>query len=342
MSADHCDVDRSGTIASLLARALRGAGHDVVHGVPTIIIGNEDVDHTFIGLSSPLSVGSGWTVSCLAMLERLSEYGGVSVFFDDPDVKKISTGLRKVARDPTCLLDDFLARKRRGIETDILSMSLDAVGAGAGLLARPRGSAGAIRAIVPRHAWNNDDSLVGQLPAGVRDVSIDFTGLLLEDDSVIDMGVAARARGVVQERGDAWVCRGATTSRAADTWIERTRANILWPCAEGSDVRRDLVAGFGDALLARGVLEQPPSVGVPGWWTPWQALAVGSGGVYLTDPGVGRRLDVSFSVLPAYYEALSRYEKDDVTMIQRRVLRDLADSPATIARRVLDGASVNV
>jgi len=90
---------------------------------------------------------------------------------------------------------------------------------------------------------------------------------------------------------------------------------------EVPNARRSLLTGFRAALESRGVLEEPESAMIAGWWTPWLALATGAGGVYLTRPDVASGLGESFTMMPSYYESLDGDGAAAMAAQQRSALR---------------------
>jgi hypothetical protein len=327
-----------------MGRALRACGHIVDYGPPSRW--NDSYDSVLVGLASPLSSNARHALSAMALLGELHMVGpvGLAVFVDDPDLKKISSGHRSAVRNPNGLFTDYLMRNRSTVDKMLVQeKSLEEIIYGAYMVSNPPTS---YRTVTFRQAWHQGWSASSQLPAGVQaEYQIDLSPVLLDADFIIDMGVESASLGhYARNRADVWTASTWTTSRQKSPWVEGAMSTVSNPAFPAPDIRHKISDGFSRALVSMGVLEQPVSSTIIGWWTPWPALAVAAKAFYGTDPQVCQSLGRSYRVIPAYYESLSEYARSSIVDDQRSDYMKAVEgwSMDRICSTVITAASGNV
>lgn len=269
--------------AWLLAEALRTNGYEVEHRNPSVVEDLSSFDHVFIGLAPLHGLGSNRAYGVLAAALRTWGSGKLSFFVDDPDVGKVTGGLRTMATDPNRLVKPFFAYK---LEYEVASTPeyADWLQAGVRMLHEQQWP----RLIVPAHPWfNGTDVIAKKVPQAVGHITtLDLTAFLPEIP--------------VKERSDddaelpkQWVCESAPDNK----WLRQQQPQIHL-----HRIGKDGAKKLPDTHLVNlyrqswGVL-QPP-VEPAGWWNSRLGYARQALVPYVTRWQDVQTLGDAYTVLP--------------------------------------------
>lgn len=275
--------------AWLLAEALRTQGYDVQHRNPSVVEDLSDFDHVFVGLAPLHGLGSNRAYGVLAAALRTWGSGKLSFFVDDPDVGKVTGGLRTMATDPNRLVKPFFAYK---LEYEVASQPQMAewLQAGVKMLHEQEWP----RLIVPAHQWfQGTDLIAKKVPQATgRVVTLDLTAFLPMIDVQLD------DEDQIQRR---WVCESAPDNK----WL-RQQQPIIDVYRIGKDGEKKLPDAHLVKLynLSSGVL-QPP-VEPPGWWNSRLGYARQALVPYVTRWQDVQALGDAYTVLPHTVAELDR------------------------------------
>lgn len=300
--------------AFLLAEALRDAGHEVEHRNPTVLESYDDFDHVFVGLAPLHGLGSNRAYGVLACVLKTWASGRLSLFADDPDVGKVTGGLRTMVSNPGNLTKPFFAYK---LESAVAHQPEYAewLQSGVEILNEQQWP----RLIIPAHSWFNDyDSLLKAVPQAQGVVTpVDLTAYLPE----------APVK-EFDERLPEWVCESPSDNK----WLRQQQPSApvyrIGTAKDGGKKKLPDVQLVNLYRRAIGVL-QPP-IKPPGWWVSRMGYAAQAGTPYVTRWQDVQHLGASYSVLP-YAVAEMSYER-------RRILaaeQSLALTAASATREQL-------
>lgn len=284
----------------LLAESMRQLGWDVEHRNPEILESYEEFDHVFVGLAPLHGLGSNRMYGVLAATLRLWQSGRLSFYVDDPDVGKVTGGLKTMATEPDRVTKPFFAYK---LGYDIASQPEYAAWLQAGV--RMLHEQQWPRLIVPAHPWfQGHDVIAKKVPQAAGNiVTLDLTAFLptIEtEDWGDDEGPAHQ-----------WVCEAA----ADDKWVRQQQPMI--PVYRISGAKNDDTRSSGrvsDKRLVNlymrswGVL-QPPVVPT-GWWNSRIGYARQVLAPYVTKWQDVQALGDAYAVLPHTIAQLDRDGRD--------------------------------
>lgn len=274
--------------AWLLAEALRDMGHDVEHRNPTILETYEEFDHVFVGLAPLHGLGSNRAYGVLSAVLRTWGSGKLSLFVDDPDVGKVTGGLRTMATEPHRLTKPFFAYK---LEYDVASDPAYAswLQEGVKILNEQQWP----RLIVPAHAWFAGlDKVLAKVPQAVgRTFTLDLSAFLPEID--------------IKREDDDWLGEWVCESSPDNKWLrqQQTGAGVYRIGKEEGGHKK-----LSDEQLVRlyarsvGVLQVP--VEPVGWWNSRIGYARQALVPYVTRWQDVQHLGESYTVLPHTIAAL--------------------------------------
>lgn len=268
--------------AWLLAEALRTNGYEVEHRNPSVVEDLSDFDHVFVGLAPLHGLGSNRAYGVLAAALRTWGSGKLSFFVDDPDVGKVTGGLRTMATEPQRLVKPFFAYK---LEYEVASQPQMAewLQAGVKMLHEQEWP----RLIVPAHQWfQGSDLLAKKVPqAAGRITTLDLTAFL----PVIEPREDAAEEPHVRR----WVCEAAPDNK----WL-RQQQPIIDVYRIGKDGEKKLPDTHLVNMYRKswGVL-QPP-VEPPGWWNSRLGYARQALVPYVTRWQDVQALGDAYTVLP--------------------------------------------
>lgn len=270
--------------AWLLAEALRQGGHEVEHRNPTVLETYEDFDHVFVGLAPLHGLGANRMYGVLAATLRTWGTGKLSFFVDDPDVGKVTGGLRTMATEPHRLTKPFFAYK---LEYEVASQPAyaDWLQAGVRMMHEQEWP----RLIVPAHPWfAGTDVILKKVPqAAGRITTLDLTAFLPEIP-VKERDDDGEPRPIRQ-----WVCESAPDNK----WLKQQQPQI-----HVHRIGKDGAKKLPDTHLVNlyrdswGVI-QPP-VEPAGWWNSRLGYARQALVPYVTRWQDVQSLGDAYTVLP--------------------------------------------
>lgn len=290
--------------AWLLAEALRSLGHEVAHQNPGILDDLSDFDHVFVGLAPLHGLGSNRAYGVLATALRLWGTGRLSFFVDDPDVGKVTGGLKTMSTSPDRLVKPFFAYK---LEYDLATQPEYAswLKAGVQMLHEQQWP----RLIVPAHPWfQGIDTINKKVPqAQGRVTTLDLTAFLPQ----IELKEAGDDEGPFHQL----VCEAGPN----DKWLKQQQPGIAVNRI-GKGGTRKLSDTQLVNLYARswGVL-QPPVEPV-GWWNSRIGYARQALTPYVTRWQDVQSLGDSYMVLPHTVGAMDWDSRDGLAREQAEAL----------------------
>lgn len=292
--------------AWLLAEALRTNGYEVEHRNPTVSEDYADFDHIFVGLAPLHGLGSNRMYGVLAAVLRTWGTDRLSLFVDDPDVGKVTGGLRTMATEPHRVTKPFFAYK---LEYTIASEPKVAawLQEGVKILHEQQWP----RLVVPGHTWLEDIALLeSRVPqAAGQIVPLDLTTFLPDLKPVYEHDDE------VPELKRQWVCEAAPDSK----WFRQQRPGFdvhrIGKDGEKSLPDKHLVKLYAESW---GVL-LPPLQPV-GWWSSRIGYAAQAGTPLVTKWQDVIALGEPYSVLTDAVVAMTPDERNDLATEQREAL----------------------
>jgi len=272
--------------AWLLAEALRQAGHEVEHRNPSVVETYEEFDHVFIGLAPLHGLGSNRMYGVLAATLRKWGSGQLSFFVDDPDVGKVTGGLRTMATEPHRVVKPFFAYK---LEYEVASQPAVAawLQEGVKILHEQQWP----RLIVPAHQWFTGlDVIQKKVPQAAHSITtLDLSAFL----PTIDLeGLDGYPDGYDQPHRR-WICEAAPDNK----WLRQQQPIIdvfrIGKDGEKKHPDRRLLAMYKTSW---GVL-QPPVEPI-GWWNSRIGYARQALVPYVTRWQDVKALGDAYTVLP--------------------------------------------
>jgi hypothetical protein len=287
---DASDVGKKEiAFAWLLAEALRSMGHDVEHRNPSVVEDLSGFDHVFVGLAPLHGLGSNRAYGVLSAVLRTWDTGKLSLFVDDPDVSKVTGGLRTMAHEPQRLVKPFFAYK---LEYEVASKPeyADWLQAGVHLLNDQQWP----RLIVPAHPWFvGMDAIVKRVPQALgRTTTLDLSAYLPE----------VKLRETDDERLEQWVCE----ARADDKWLRQQQpgAPVYRIGKDGNKAKLPDTHLVNLYTRSIGVLRPP--IEPVGWWSSRIGYARQVRAPYVTRWQDVQSLGDSYTVLPHTITAMDR------------------------------------
>lgn len=284
--------------AWLLAEALRSMGHDVEHRNPSVVETYEEFDHVFIGLAPLHGLGSNRAYGVLAASLRLWGSGRMSFYVDDPDVGKVTGGLRTMATNPNNLTKPFFAYK---LEYEVAHRPEyeSWLQAGVRMLNEQQWP----RLIVPAHPWfSGMDKILKKVPQAIGyTTTLDLTAYLPE----------ITVKEMDDENVPQWICEAGPN----DKWLRQQQ-----PGAEVYRIGKDGKKKLPDTHLVNlyrkslGVL-QPPVEPV-GWWNSRLGYARQALVPYVTRWQDVQALGEDYTVLPHTISLMDQDARDTLVQSQ--------------------------
>jgi hypothetical protein len=302
---DASDVNKKEVaFAWLLAETMRDLGWDVEHRNPTVLESYDEFDHVFVGLAPLHGIGSNRAYGVLAASLRLWGSGRLSFFVDDPDVGKVTGGLRTMVTNPNNLTKPWFSYK---LEYEVANQPEYAewLRAGVRMLHEQQWP----RLIVPAHPWfQGRDLIAKKVPQAAHAIwTLDLTAFLpvIEDEVTTDEGYYQ------------WVCE----AEADDKWLRQQQTMIsTYRISNSKKDEARSSAPMSDKRLVNlyrkswGVL-QPPIVPA-GWWNSRIGYARQARVPYVTKWQDVQALGDAYMVLPHTVAQLDRDGRDALVQAQ--------------------------
>lgn len=311
--------------AWLLAKALRASGHDVEHRNPSVVEDLESFDHVFLGLAPLHGLGSNRAYGVLAAALRTWGTRKLSLFVDDPDVGKVTGGLRTMATNPNRLVKPFFAYK---LEYEVASRPeyADWLQAGVKMLHEQEWP----RLVIPAHPWFiGTDVIAKKVPqAAGRITTLDLTAFLPnirepESNGPDDTESASPVK--LQ-----WICEAAPDNK----WLRQQHPVIdVYRIGKGGEKKLPDAALVNTYRKSWGVL-QPPAEPV-GWWNSRLGYARQALVPYVTRWQDVQPLGDAYTVLPHTVAELDADGRDALVQAQAEAF-DHAIPSRELARSYLE------
>ena len=269
--------------AWLLAEALRTSGHDVEHRNPKVLEDYAEFDHVFVGLAPLHGLGANRMYGVLAAVLRTWGSGKLSFYVDDPDVGKVTGGLRTMATEPHRLTKPFFAYK---LEYEVASQPAyaDWLQAGVRMMHEQEWP----RLIVPAHPWFvGTDIIAKKVPQAAGRVTT------LDLSSFLPVVTVKERDENAEPQPRHWICEAAPDNK----WLKQQQPQI-----DVHRIGKDGNKKVPDTHLvnmyrnAWGVL-QPP-VEPAGWWNSRMGYARQALTPYVTRWQDVQALGDAYTVLP--------------------------------------------
>ena len=312
---------RDVTFAHLLTEALLHQGHDVEHRDPHILEDLSDFDHAFVGLAPLHGLGANRMYGALAVILRTWGDGKLSLYTDDPDMAKVTGGIRTMVTNPDRFTKPFFAYKK---EHDIASEPAwrDWLNTGVKMLNDTPWP----RLIVPGFSWSSPyDYYRTRVPhAEGRISTLDLTSFLPGEEL---------------EPNDAPEQRWVTEAKRGDKWLNRTRPQhpvaFLGTPKSNADERRPADPQLLELYhRSQGVLHSP--IDPIGFWHSRIGYAAKAGTVFTTRWQDVQPLGDAYTVLPATVDDLGSDGRTELVERQRAALLAVTPDKDAAAQSIID------
>ncbi len=287
----------------LMGAALESAGHEVELRRPNIEEDLDEYDHVFVGLTPLHGLGASSAYGSLsAILRGWGDPSRLSLYIDDPDVIKVSGGIRTMRTNPERLMKPFFAY-RREYDIAVSKEWSPWLREGVDKLDTEEWP----RLIVPMHGWADAEAAYAKrVPqAAGRIVGLDLSTFL---------PTYPCERGNVREQY--WIYE----DRVESKWRRQvqTRFDVRRWGKDSPHGRRPhdvkLVEAYSEAW---GVMAPPSDPA--GWWTSRMGYAAQAGAVYCTKWQDLQALGDDYTWLPYQVEELTPKERDELADRQREI-----------------------
>lgn len=286
--------------AWLLAEAMRTMGYEVEHRNPSVVEDLSSFDHIFVGLAPLHGLGSNRMYGVVAATLRTWGTGKLSFFVDDPDVGKITGGLRTMATDANRLTKPFFAYK---LEYEVASTPQFAEWLQAGVVMMHEQEWP--RLIVPAHPWfQGTDIIAKKVPQALgRITTLDLTSFLpvIPPRDQNDDDPAVRR----------WVLEAASDNK----WVKQQQT-VIPVHRIGKEGEKKLPDTHLLNLYRKswGVLQAP--VEPPGWWNSRIGYARQALVPYVTRWQDVQSLGDAYTVLPHTIAEMDQDGRDAIVQSQ--------------------------
>lgn len=309
------------TFAWLLTEALRHQGHEVEHRNPDVTEDLSDFDHVFVGLAPLHGLGANRMYGALAAILRAWPEAKLSLYTDDPDMNKVTGGIRTMVTNPDRLVKPFFAYK---LQHDIAQQPeyKEWLSAGVAMLNDTPWP----RLIVPGFAWSSPyEHYNSRVPhAEGRIYFLDLTPFLPGEEMEPSENPEQR-----------WV----TEAKKKNKWFQRTHPQLpvarLGTPKSGADERRPhdemLLKLYNDS---QGVLHPP--VDPAGFWHSRIGYAAKAGTVFTTRWQDVQMLGDAYTVLPATVDDLTSEDRLNLIGLQRSILESVTPSKDEAAQSIIN------
>lgn len=294
---------RSTNFAGLLKESLEKVGSDVDWMEPSVTMTLESLsvyDRIFVGLASPLGLGSNRIYGALSLIKLLWDDPRLVLFIDAPDPNNITRGIQSVCKNPGSLHKQFFAGRREFSQASDPRARVRALSA-CQLL---RGSEWPTT-LVPGFPWTFAPQVEEELPEGAvgNVIVVNLDRLILRE--------YRNEEDPLEDRDSRWMAEKGSNRK----WLREQRVSSP-VVGLRTDHRIGLKTYHKLRLSSSMGLLLPPGKKSKTWWTPKVAIALSQNTPVFTSWSDARVMGKYWTTSPAAFEDLSSEEQRKIGQMQ--------------------------